>query len=112
MGISLLTYPFLLCIYTLLYLYIEIYLLLSPIYYRSQAALLTNRRVCIVEYILSVGLHTLIFFLRAYDKFIPLTKTSTCRNQVSANYILLHTLEIIYLTTDSSLIQNLSSLLE
>ena len=28
MGISLLTYPFLLCIYTLLYLYIEIYLLL------------------------------------------------------------------------------------
>ena len=82
------------------------------IYVTLTFRLVHDWRICIVEYILSVSLHALVLFLRTNNKFLPLAETGTCWNQVTADNILLHSLKVIYLTTNSSLVQDLSGLLE
>ena len=55
----------------------------------------------------AVGLHTVVLFLRANNNLLPLAKTCTCRDEVTRDNVLLHTLEVVYLTTDSSLVEKL-----
>ena len=65
-----------------------------------------------VENILPVCLHTLIFFLRANDEFVEIAETCTCRNQLTKDYVLLQTNEMIHLSADCCLVENLGGLLE
>ena len=53
-----------------------------------------------------------MLFLRTNYKLLPLTKTCSRRDQVSADYVLLHSLESIALATDCSLVENLGRFLE
>mgnify|MGYP003303535384 CR=1 FL=1 len=52
------------------------------------------------------------FLLRSDQDFLEVLLAGTCRDSVSADDILLKTLEIVYAAADSSLGENLGSLLE
>lgn len=68
--------------------------------------------IAVVEHILTIGLHTLIVLFRTNDELLPLTQAGTSGNEVTADHVLLHALEIIDLATDSSLVEHLRRLLE
>ena len=68
--------------------------------------------IAVVEHILTIGLHTLIVLFRTNDELLPLTQAGTSGNEVTADHVLLHALEIIDLATDSSLVEHLRCLLE
>ena len=58
-----------------------------------------------VEHVLAVSLHTLILFLGADNNLIELTQTSTGRDEVTADNVLLHTLEEVLLTAYGGLVE-------
>lgn len=66
----------------------------------------------VVEHVLFVSLHALVVFLGAYDELIPSAHAGTSQDEVTADHVLLHTLEVIDLTADSSLTEHLRGLLE
>ena len=68
--------------------------------------------LAIVDNVLAVGLHTVVILLRADNDFVELAKTRTGRDEVSADNVLLHTLEIVYLATYSRFVEHLGCLLE
>ena len=68
--------------------------------------------VAVVNHILTIGLHTVVIFARTNDNLFKLTQTCTSRYQVTADNILFHTIEGIYLTTDGSLVEYLGGFLE
>lgn len=68
--------------------------------------------LCKIEDILSVCLHTLIFFLGAYYNLIPLTETRTGWYKMTTDNIFFHALETVYLATYGSLVENLCGFLE
>lgn len=59
------------------------------------------------QYILAVGQNTVVFFFRTYHNLFELTLTGTGRNQVTADNVLLHTFQTVYLSVDSSLVEDL-----
>ena len=65
-----------------------------------------------VEHVLAVRLNTLVLLLGAHDNLIELTQTGTSGDKVTADNVLLHTLQAIYLATDGSLVEHLGGFLE
>ena len=80
----------------------------------SQVAtgLLHNGLLVEIDDVLLVGLHALVVLARADNEFVPCTESGTSGDEVSADDVLLHTLEIVLLTTDGSLVEHLGGLLE
>lgn len=52
------------------------------------------------------------FFLAADDNLLELAQTCTCRDEVAADYVLLHTFECVALAADSCFVEYLGCLLE
>ena len=69
-------------------------------------------RVAEVDYRTAVGLSTLVVLERAYDNLVELALTCTGRDEVTADDVLLHTLETVALAVDGSIVEHLGGLLE
>ena len=80
--------------------------------YYCNVALFSYFGITEIDNVLAVGLHAVILFARAYHNTIPLTQTSACRDEMSADDVLLHALKEVLLAADGSLIEHLGSLLE
>ena len=68
--------------------------------------------VDVVGNVLTVSLHTLVLFFASYDNLLVFAQTCTSWDEVTADNVLLHTLEEVNLTTDSTIVKNLCRLLE
>ena len=65
-----------------------------------------------VEDVLLVGLDALVILTRTNDELVKLAQTCTGGDAVTADNVLLHTLEAVLLATDGSLVEHLGGLLE
>ena len=66
----------------------------------------------VVKNILLVGLDALVVLARANDNLVKLAQTSTGRNTVTADNVLLHAFQTVLLATNSGLVEYLGGLLE
>ena len=65
-----------------------------------------------VEDVLLVGLDALVILTRTNDELVKLAQTCTGGDAMTADNVLLHTLETVLLATDGSLVEHLGGLLE
>ena len=80
--------------------------------YKESGTLFSHNIISKVEYVLAIGLHTLVVLTATNDELVERTLPCASRNQVPADDIFLHSFQRIYLTTNGSLVQNLGCLLE
>lgn len=68
--------------------------------------------VNVLKHALTICQHAVVIFLAAYYDLVELTKTCTSRDEVTTDYVLLHTLKTVALAVDSCLVEHLGGLLE
>ena len=65
-----------------------------------------------VEDVLLVGLHALVVFAASHDDLLELAQTGSGGDEVTADDVLLHALEVVHLALDGGFVEHLGGLLE